>query len=340
MPLYPLSTMLAHAHRNHYAIPAFNINFEQQAQAIVEAACSQNSPVIIQLSSGGLEFANPWMLKGLVAYLDALPIPICLHRDHTYDLATFTSALDMGIFGSIMMDGSICPNGTPRALDENIAITQKAKSLLAGHNVSIEAEIGCLGALESGDSGEEDGARAARKLTHSEMLTSPEQAAHFIEQVPVDALAIAIGTSHGAYKFSQPPSDKTLAIQRVKEINKLIPHQSLVLHGSSSVCQTDLARINRYGGSIPETYGVPVESICEAIPYGVCKVNIDTDLRLAFTAAIRQHSHDHPSNFDPRSYLSVAKDHMRNICINRMQAFGCKNQATALIQEHHENITT
>ena len=339
MALVSLKTLLRHALHHGYAIPAFNVNFQEQAQAVLDAAEQVNSPVILQLSTGGLDYAAEWMVQGLIDHVRKSHLPICIHRDHAHALSDISSAIKLG-FSSVMMDGSLLPDGTPASLQHNIRVSQSAIKMAQEKGVSVEGEVGCLGSLETNLADLEDGSGANRSLTRDEMLTCPKQAKTFIEQAPVDALAIAIGTSHGAYKFKKKPSSQTLCIERVKEIHHVLPAQSLVLHGCSSVPQSLLEQINRFGGEIPVTYGVPIESIQASIPYGVNKVNIDTDLRLACTAAIRQNIHECPSGFDPRQYLSKAKKLMQAICVERYIAFGSAEKAASIMRETHEADST
>jgi fructose-bisphosphate aldolase class II len=336
MTIVNLKTILDHAQKHQYAVPAFNINFQAQAEAVLQAALETQSPAIIQISSGGMQQIPPWLIAGLLEHIKTLPIPVCIHRDHTYELKQFTQSMQTGWFTSLMMDGSICPNGYPRSFEENVAITQTAIKTLAGTSISIEAELGCLGALESGQSGEEDGHKAQCTLSKSQLLTCPDQAAIFLDLCPVDALAIAIGTSHGAYKFTSPPDMNTLSIQTVKALHTRLPKQHFVLHGCSTVSQDHLKTINQYGGNIPATYGVPIAAICDAIPFGVRKVNIDTDLRLGFTAATRKLLYKSPQTFDPRSILKTAKDEMQSTCIEKFNAFGASKKAPLLMKEIYE----
>ena len=335
MPLISLRRMLDHAQENQYALPAFNINFQEQAQAVLAAARHVNSPVIIQVSAGGLDYAANWFIDGLIAHAKSSPLPICIHRDHAHSLPEIQQAVHLG-FSSVMMDGSLMPDGTPASLEHNINISQEAIKIAASTGASVEGEVGCLGSLETSLAGEEDGSGANRALSYDEMLTCPKQAETFISQAPVDALAIAIGTSHGASKFIHKPSSDTLCIERVQEIHHVLPKQHLVLHGCSSVPQDLLHCINQHGGEIPITFGVPIKAIQACIPHGVRKVNIDTDLRLACTAAIRQHLTENPGSFDPRSYLHQAAKLMEAICIDRYTAFGSTDQAPSLIRDIHE----
>lgn len=339
MSLVTLRTLLDHAQKNEYAIPAFNINFLEQAAAVIDAAIEANSPAIIQLSSGGVNYAPQWFYRGLYAYAKQAPTPVCIHRDHTYEYAEFLEALNSGLFTSIMIDGSITKSGLPRSFNENVKITQSAIKLAQEKGISIEGELGCLGALDSGASGEEDGHKASRLLTQSELLTDPEEARLFVQKTKVDALAVAIGTSHGAYKFSKPPTEQLLSIAQVKKIHAAIPEQHLVLHGCSSVDTATLKSINHHGGQIKETYGVPVASICEAIPFGVRKVNIDTDLRLACTEKIRKYLCQNPEQFDPRNYLAASQEAMQKLCVDRYLSFGSQGQAQNIMSQLDEAIT-
>lgn len=333
MTLVPLVTLLKHAQKHQYAIPAFNISFQEQAQAVLDAADETQTPVIIQFSKGGLKHASPWLLKGLLEQIKSSPLPICLHRDHCHTLEEVAEAISLG-FSSIMMDGTLTEDGKPNNLEQNIQITNKAIQMVKGKSISIEAEIGCLGSLETGLSGEEDGSGACGKLTTSQMLTDPQEAFKFIHATQAHCLAIAIGTSHGAYKFQKPPTGAVLDINRVKDIQKVIPSTPLVLHGSSSVSLEHIQAINQHGGMIKETYGVPVVAIQEAIQHGVAKVNIDTDLRLACTMAVRKSMNTNRDNFDPRGYLKAAYHAMKAVCIDRYQAFGSAGKAQLFCEEH------
>jgi|AntRauTorckE5430_2_1112549.scaffolds.fasta_scaffold00140_12 fructose-bisphosphate aldolase class II len=328
--LVSLDTLLHHALINKYAIPAFNINFLEQAMAVIDAASETQSPVIIQFSKGGLDYAPTWFFKSVLNYAKESALPIVIHRDHCHSMEEIEQALFLG-FNSIMVDGTLTPEGKPRTFKENIAFTQAAMAIKP-HDVCIEAELGCLGSLETQKASKEDGSGAIGKLKRNQMLTDPIQAKEFVSATNISALAIAIGTSHGAYKFKTPPSDETLDIDRVKAIAKEIPNTPLVLHGSSSVPKSLCDIINTHGGEIPETYGVPLLAIQKAIQQGVTKVNIDTDLRLAATAAIR-HTLSTSNTFDPRAYLKPAYAMMKSVCIERYQAFGSENQAPGL---HHE----
>ncbi|MBQ0724401.1 MAG: fructose-bisphosphate aldolase class II, partial [Cycloclasticus sp.] len=328
MALISLRQLLDHAAENNYGVPAFNANNMEQVHAIMQAAAKTNSPVIIQGSAGARKYAGSSFLKHLIiAAVEQYPqIPVVFHQDHGTSPAICQRSIQLG-FTSVMMDGSLEEDGkTPSSYQYNIEVTQKAVEMAHACGVSVEGELGCLGSLETGEAGEEDGVGAAGILTHDQMLTDPEEAADFVKKTQVDALAIAIGTSHGAYKFTKPPTGDTLAIQRIKEIHTRIPNTHLVMHGSSSVPQDWLKIINENGGDLGETYGVPVEEIQEGIKYGVRKVNIDTDLRLASTGAIRRYLAENPKDFDPRKFLKVSTDAMQTICEQRMDSFGTSGQ--------------
>ncbi|MFZ5724365.1 MAG: class II fructose-bisphosphate aldolase [Pseudomonadota bacterium] len=332
MALITLRQLLDHAAENGYGVPAFNVNNLEQMRAIMEAAQKCNAPVIVQASAGARKYAGAPFLRHLIlAAIEEFPeIPVCMHQDHGTSPSICQRSIQLG-FSSVMMDGSLGEDGkTPTDYAYNVRVTKQTVDMAHACGVSVEGEIGCLGSLESGMAGEEDGVGADGVLDHSQLLTDPEEAASFVKDTGVDALAIAIGTSHGAYKFTRPPTGDILAIERVKEINKRIPNTHLVMHGSSSVPQDWLKIINEYGGDIKETYGVPVEQIVEAIKHGVRKVNIDTDLRLASTGAIRRHLAKNPAEFDPRKYLKDSTAAMRDICIQRYEAFGCNGQAAKI----------
>jgi len=332
MALISLRQLLDHAAENNYGVPAFNANNMEQVHAVMQAADKTNSPVIIQGSAGARKYAGSSFLKHLIiAAVEQYPhIPIVFHQDHGTSPAICQRSIQLG-FTSVMMDGSLEADGkTPSSYEYNIAVTKKTVEMSHACGVSVEGELGCLGSLETGEAGEEDGVGAAGKLTHDQMLTDPEEAADFVKKTGVDALAIAIGTSHGAYKFTKPPTGDTLAIQRIKEIHARIPNTHLVMHGSSSVPQDWLKIVNDFGGDLGQTYGVPVEEIQEGIKYGVRKVNIDTDLRLASTGAIRRHLFENPKNFDPRKFLKVSTDAMQSICEARMNSFGTSGQASRI----------
>jgi len=328
MALISLRQLLDHAAENAYGVPAFNVNNLEQIRAIMEAADEANSPVILQASAGARKYAGSNFLKHLIqAAIEEFPhIPIVMHQDHGVSPAICHRSIQLG-FSSVMMDGSLGEDGkTPTDFDYNVYVTKTTVDMAHACGVSVEGEIGCLGSLETGMAGEEDGIGAEGKLTMAQMLTSVEEASDFVEATGVDALAIAVGTSHGAYKFSRPPTGDILAIDRIKEIHGRIPNTHLVMHGSSSVPQEWLATINEFGGEIPETYGVPVEEIQQGIKYGVRKVNIDTDLRLASTGATRKFLAENKSEFDPRKFLISTMDAMKAIVLARLEAFGTAGQ--------------
>lgn len=329
MPLITMRQLLDHAAENNYGVPAFNVNNLEQMRAIMEAADKTDSPVIVQASAGARKYAGSRFLKHLIeAAIEEFPhIPVCMHQDHGASPAVCQQSIQLG-FSSVMMDGSLMEDmKTPSTFEYNVETTSLAVAMAHACGVSVEGELGCLGSLETGIAGKEDGSGAEGKLTHDMMLTDPEEAARFVKATKVDALAIAIGTSHGAYKFTRPPTGDILAIERIKAIHKRIPDTHLVMHGSSSVPQDWLKVINEFGGDMGETYGVPVEEIQEGIRNGVRKVNIDTDLRLAATGALRRFFGTNTKEFDPRKYLAVATIAMRDICIARYEAFGTAGQA-------------
>jgi len=320
---------LDHAAEHGYGLPAFNVNNMEQIQAIMQAADDVKSPVILQGSAGARKYAGEAFLRHLVlAAVETWPhIPIVMHQDHGASPAVCLRAIRSG-FTSVMMDGSLKEDmKTPASYDYNVAVTAKVVELAHDVGVTVEGELGCLGSLESGEAGEEDGSGAEGKLTHDQMLTDPDQAADFVTRTGVDALAIAIGTSHGAYKFSRKPTGDILAIERVKQIHAKIPNTHLVMHGSSSVPQEWLAIIREHGGDLKETYGVPVEEIQEGIKHGVRKVNIDTDIRLAMTGAMRRLMSTKRDEFDPRKFLTEAVKAAKELCAARFQAFGSAGQA-------------
>lgn len=332
MALISLRQLLDHAAEYGYGVPAFNVNNLEQMRAIMEAAAKTDSPVIVQASAGARKYAGAPFLRHLIlAAIEEFPhIPVVMHQDHGTSPAICQRSIQLG-FSSVMMDGSLGEDGkTPTSYEYNSTVTRRVVDMAHACGVSVEGEIGCLGSLETGMAGEEDGVGAEGVLDHSQLLTDPEEAARFVQDTGVDALAIAIGTSHGAYKFTRPPTGDILAIDRIKEIHARIPNTHLVMHGSSSVPQDWLSIINQYGGDIKETYGVPVEQIVEAIKHGVRKVNIDTDLRLASTGAIRRHMAEHPSEFDPRKFFKDTIVAMRDICIDRYEAFNCAGQASKI----------
>lgn len=332
MALISLRQMLDHAAEFGYGIPAFNVNNLEQMRAIMEAADKTDSPVIVQASAGARKYAGaPFLRHMILAAVEEFPhIPVVMHQDHGTSPAICQRSIQLG-FSSVMMDGSLKEDGkTPADYDYNARVTKTVVDFSHACGVSVEGEIGCLGSLETGMAGEEDGVGAEGVLDHSQLLTDPEEAAQFVRDTGVDALAIAIGTSHGAYKFTRPPTGDILSIERVKAIHARIPNTHLVMHGSSSVPQEWLAIINENGGNIGETYGVPVEQIVEAIKHGVRKVNIDTDLRLASTGAVRRFLTKNPAEFDPRKYLKETITAMTDVCINRYEAFGAAGQASKI----------
>ena len=332
MALISLRQLLDHAAERGYGVPAFNINNLEQIQAIMQAAAETDSPVILQASAGARKYAGEAFLRHMVlAAVEAWPdIPIVLHQDHGATAAVCQASIRSG-FTSVMMDGSLMPDmKTPAAYACNVEVSAKVAEMAHAVGVSVEGELGCLGSLETGRAAEEDGSGANGKLTHDMLLTDPEQAAEFVQRTQVDALAIAIGTSHGAYKFSRRPTGEILAIERIKQIHARIPNTHLVMHGSSSVPQEWLQVIREFGGQIKETYGVPVEEIQEGIRHGVRKVNIDTDLRLAMAGPLRRSMAQHRSEFDPRRFLKEATAAARGICKARLEAFGCAGQASRI----------
>ncbi|MCK9990648.1 MAG: class II fructose-bisphosphate aldolase [Rugosibacter sp.] len=329
MALVSMRQLLDHAAENGYGLPAFNVNNLEQVQAIMEAAAETNSPVIMQGSAGARKYAGEAYLRHLIeAAVEANPdIPVVMHQDHGASPAICIQAMRMG-FSSVMMDGSLKEDAkTPAPFDYNVDVTRRVVEMSHAIGVSVEGELGCLGSLETGMGEKEDGHGAEGVLSHDQLLTDANEAAEFVKATGVDALAIAIGTSHGAYKFTRPPTGAVLRIDRIKEINARIPNTHLVMHGSSSVPQDLLAIINQYGGAMGQTYGVPVEEIVEGIKHGVRKINIDTDLRMASTAAIRRYLAENPKEFDPRKYLGETRKAMKAICVARYEAFGCAGQA-------------
>ena len=340
MALISLRQLLDHAATNGYGVPAFNVNNMEQVRAIMEAANETDSPVILQSSAGARKYAGSTFLRHLIlAALEEWPsIPVCLHLDHGASPGVCVQAIQNG-FSSVMMDGSLMEDSsTPSSYEYNVDVTRKVADMAHACGVSVEGELGVLGSLETATAGKEDGVGAEGKLSREQMLTDPDQAADFVEQTQVDALAIAIGTSHGAYKFSRPPSGDVLAIDRVKEIHARIPDTHLVMHGSSSVPQEWLKTINEFGGELPQTYGVPVREIQEGIKHGVRKINIDTDLRLASTGAVRKHITENPGNFDPRKFLSEATKAMKEVCRSRFLAFGSSGWGQMIKPRNHETM--
>ena len=332
MAFISLRQLLDHAAEHGYGVPAFNINNLEQIQAIMEAAEATQSPVILQASAGARKYAGePYLRHMVLAAVESHPnIPLVLHQDHGVSPAVAVQAIQSG-FTSVMMDGSLREDGkSPASYDYNVEVTAEVCRLSHAVGVSVEGELGCLGSLESGQAGEEDGIGAEGTLSHDQMLTDPDEARDFVARTGVDALAIAIGTSHGAYKFSRQPTGDILAIDRIAAIHAAVPDTHLVMHGSSSVPQKWLEIVRRYGGDIPETYGVPVEEIQRGIANGVRKINIDTDIRLAMTGAIRKLFAEQPSEFDPRKALTAARTAARGIVEARYEAFGCAGQAARI----------
>jgi len=329
MALISMRQLLDHAAEHNYGVPAFNVNNLEQMRAIMLAADPTNSPVIVQASAGARKYAGAPFLRHLIlAAIEEWPhIPVVMHQDHGTSPDVCQRSIQLG-FSSVMMDGSLGADGkTPTTYDYNVDVTRQVVAMAHACGVSVEGEIGCLGSLETGMAGEEDGVGAEGVLDHSQLLTSVDEAKQFVADTNVDALAIAVGTSHGAYKFTRPPTGDILAIDRIKEIHAALPNTHLVMHGSSSVPQEWLKVINEFGGNIGETYGVPVEQLVEAIKHGVRKINIDTDLRLASTGAIRRFMAENPAEFDPRKYFAKTVDSMKQICIDRYEAFGTAGNA-------------
>ena len=332
MALISMRQLLDHAAENDYGMPAFNVNNMEQVHAIMQAADETDSPVIMQGSAGARSYAGePFLRHLIIAAIEQYPhIPIVMHQDHGSEPAVCLRSIQSG-FSSVMMDGSLMPDmKTPSSYEYNVDVTKHVVDIAHAGGVSVEGELGCLGSLETGEMGEEDGHGAEGKLDLDMLLTGVEEAADFVEKTGVDALAIAIGTSHGAYKFTKPPTGAVLRIDRIKEIHERIPNTHLVMHGSSSVPQDWLEIINSHGGEMGETYGVPVEEIVEGIKHGVRKVNIDTDLRMASTGSIRKHLAENTANFDPRKFLKASTAAMKEICKARYEAFGCAGNASKI----------
>jgi fructose-bisphosphate aldolase class II len=324
--------LLDHAAENGYGIPAFNVNNLEQVQAVMTAADEVGAPVILQASAGARKYAGEHFIKHLIeAALESWPkVPLVMHQDHGQSPDVCKSAIDLG-FSSVMMDGSLEADGkTIASYDYNVDVTRKVVDMAHARGVTVEGELGCLGSLETMRGDKEDGHGTESTMTREQLLTDPEQAADFVAKTQLDALAIAIGTSHGAYKFTRKPTGDILAIERIKEIHRRIPTTHLVMHGSSSVPQDLLEIIREHGGRMTETYGVPVEEIQEAIKHGVRKINIDTDIRLAMTGAIRKYMAENPEKFDPRDYLKPAREAARKICRQRYLEFGCEGQAAKI----------
>lgn len=334
MALVPLRVVLDHAAENGYGVAAFNVNNMEQIQAIMEAAQETDSPVIVQASRGARAYSQDAYLRHLMmAATELYPhIPTVMHQDHGNSVATCLSAIENG-FTSVMMDGSLKEDGkTPADYAYNVRVTAEVVRMAHARGVSVEGELGCLGSLEHGSGEQEDGHGAEGVLSHDQLLTDPEEAARFVSETGVDALAVAIGTSHGAYKFSRKPDGEVLAMSRIEEIHRRLPNTHLVMHGSSSVPQELQDVINKYGGKMKQTYGVPVEEIQRGIKHGVRKINVDTDCRMAMTGAIRKVLMENPDKFDPRDYLKPARAAMKQVCVDRMVAFGQAGQAQRIRQ--------
>jgi len=332
MALVPLRTILDHAAENDYGVAAFNVNNMEQIQSIMEAATETDSPVIVQASRGARAYSQDAYLRHLMlAAVELYPqIPIVMHQDHGNSVDTCASAIENG-FTSVMMDGSLEEDGkTPASYEYNVDITRQVVELAHAKGVSVEGELGCLGSLETGMGDQEDGHGAEGVLSHDQLLTDPDEAAQFVEETNVDALAVAIGTSHGAYKFTRQPDGDILAMDRIEAIHAKLPNTHLVMHGSSSVPQELQDIINEFGGDIRQTWGVPVEEIQRGIRAGVRKINVDTDNRLAITGAIRRVLAENRAEFDPRAYLKPARAAMKQVCVDRMTAFGQAGQAESL----------
>ncbi|MGA7985731.1 MAG: class II fructose-bisphosphate aldolase [Burkholderiales bacterium] len=340
MAFISLRQLLDHAAEHCYGVPAFNINNLEQIQAIMQAADETSSPVILQASAGARKYAGEAFLRKMVeAAVESYPhIPVVLHQDHGASPAVCQAAIRSG-FTSVMMDGSLLEDmKTPADYGYNVEVTRRAVEMAHAVGVSVEGELGCLGSLETGTAGKEDGVGAEGQLAREQLLTDPEQAADFVRRTGVDALAVAIGTSHGAYKFSKQPTGDVLAIDRIREIHARIPDTHLVMHGSSSVPQEWLEVIRTHGGNIAQTYGVPVEAILQGIKHGVRKINIDTDIRLAMTGAMRRAMAEDPAEFDPRRFLKAATAAARALCRQRFEAFGCAGQAPRIRPEPLERM--
>ena len=332
MPLVSMRQLLDHAAENGYGLPAFNVNNMEQVWAIMEAANQLDAPVIMQASAGARKYAGePFLRHQILAALEAYPhIPIVMHQDHGQSPAVCMAAIKSG-FTSVMMDGSLQADGkTVASYEYNVEVSREVVKFSHAIGVSVEAELGVLGSLETMKGDKEDGHGAEGTMTREQLLTDVDQAADFVKQTNCDALAIAIGTSHGAYKFTKKPTGDILAIDRIAEIHARIPNTHLVMHGSSSVPQELLAEIREFGGNMKETYGVPVEEIVKGIQHGVRKINIDTDIRLAMTGAIRRYFAENPSKFDPRDYLKPAREAAKKICLARYEAFGCAGRASQI----------
>ena len=332
MALVSMRELLDHAAEHAYGIPAFNVNNLEQVQAVMEAAKETGAPVILQASAGARKYAGEAFIKHLIAAaVETYPqIPLVMHQDHGQNPGVCQGAIDLG-FSSVMMDGSLEGDGkTIASYEYNLDVTKQVVQMAHVRGITVEGELGCLGSLETMKGDKEDGHGTDATMTREQLLTDPEQAADFVKQTQVDALAIAIGTSHGAYKFSRKPTGDILAIERIKEINRRIPNTHLVMHGSSSVPQELLAVIRQFGGQMKETYGVPVEEIQKAIQFGVRKINIDTDIRLAMTAAVRKFLAENPEKFDAREWLKPAREAAKAVCKARYIQFGCEGQGAKI----------
>lgn len=342
MPLVPMRLLLDHAAENDYGLAAFNVNNMEQIQAIMEAARETESPVIVQASRGARSYSQDNYLRHLMLAAAELysEIPIVMHQDHGNSPATCKSAIENG-FTSVMMDGSLKEDGkTPADYDYNVRVTRQVCELAHAKGVSVEGELGCLGSLESGHGEKEDGHGAEGTLSRDQLLTDPDEAERFVAETGVDALAVAIGTSHGAYKFTRKPTGDVLAMDRIEEIHRRLPNCHLVMHGSSSVPQDLQDIINKYGGKLKQTWGVPVEEIQRGIKHGVRKINVDTDNRLAITGAIRKVFAESPEKFDPRDYLKPAREAMKKVCVARMTAFGQAGWASKIKPVSLEKFTS
>ena len=332
MPLVPMRIVLDHAAENHYGVAALNVNNMEQIQSIMEAAHETDSPVIVQASRGARAYSQDLYLKHLMLAASELypHLPVVMHQDHGNSVATCMSAIENG-FTSVMMDGSLKEDGkTPADYSYNVQVTRDVVRLAHAKGISVEGELGCLGSLETGQGEKEDGHGAEGALSHEQLLTDPDEAERFVADTGVDALAVAIGTSHGAYKFTRKPDGEILAMGRIVEIHRRLPNCHLVMHGSSSVPQSLQDMLNKYGGKMRQTWGVPVEEIQRGIKHGVRKINVDTDNRIAITAAIRKVFVETPEKFDPRDYLKPARTAMKEVCRDRMIAFGQAGQAARL----------
>ena len=332
MPLVPMRVLLDHAAENSYGLAAFNVNNMEQIQAIMEAAAETDSPVIVQASRGARKYSQDAYLRHLMlAAAELYPqIPIAMHQDHGNSPDTCQTAIDNG-FTSVMMDGSLEEDGkTPASFEYNVEVTRKVVESAHSQGVSVEGELGCLGSLETGTGEAEDGQGADCVLSRDQLLTDPDEAEEFVNKTGVDALAVAIGTSHGAYKFTRKPDGEVLAMGRIEEIHRRLPNCHLVMHGSSSVPQALQDIINQFGGQMEQTWGVPVKEIQRGIQSGVRKINVDTDNRMAITGAIRKVLHENREKFDPRDYLKPAREAMQKICVDRMVAFGQAGNATKI----------